>query len=67
MKTNMTGDVHLVRSRVKTSVSVVRGAVTKEDTRNGSKIHFMLIVSPKMRKALTPKNLEKREVGLTFK
>ena len=59
MKPDMLRNVYLVGGRVKAPIPMMRGAVTKKDTCNGPKIHFVLIVGSEMRETLAPKNFKK--------
>jgi hypothetical protein len=44
MKTNMTGDIHVMRFNVKTSITKMRGTVAKIHTWRRPKIQFMIII-----------------------
>ena len=40
-KTTMTGNVHVISSKIETPVTMVIGTVTEKDTWKGTKIHFV--------------------------
>jgi hypothetical protein len=44
MKTDMMRDINALRCNVKTSITKVRGAVTKKHTWRGTKIQFMIVI-----------------------
>lgn len=53
VEANMSGNVNPVIRRVKTAISVVSRAVTKENARSGPEFNFVMIVWTKVREALT--------------
>ena len=67
VKPYMTGNVKTVTCRIKASVAMMRGAVPKENTRNGAKVHLMFIVRSEMWVTLAAKHLQKREIWFAFK
>lgn len=40
-KTTMTGNVHVISSKIETPVTMMIGTVTEKDTWKGTKIHFV--------------------------
>jgi hypothetical protein len=44
MEADMTGNINTMRCNVKTSITKVRGTVTKEHTWRGTEIQFMIII-----------------------
>ena len=50
IKTNMLSNIKKLSRDIKTTISMMGGAVAKKDTRSGAKIHFVTIVRTKMGK-----------------
>jgi len=59
MKTDMTGDIHVMRFNVKTSITKVRGTAAKKHTWRRPKIQFMIIIGTQKRKIETSKSTQK--------
>ena len=64
---NVTGNVNAFGVGIKTPISMMCGAIAKENTRSGSEIHLVVIIWAKMRVTLTSKDTQKREIRFVFK
>ena len=55
MKADMMRDINKFRCNVKTSITRVRGVVTKKHARKGTKIQFIIVIRMQKGKVETPK------------
>lgn len=63
----MSGNVEPISGGVEASIAMMRGTVPEKDTRDGAKIHLMLIVRSEMGKALRAKKFQEGEVWFVMK
>jgi hypothetical protein len=56
MKTDMTRDINTLRCNIKTTITKMRGVVTKKHTWRGMKIQFMIVIGTQKRNAETFKS-----------
>lgn len=59
MKPKMTNYIKSFRERIKASVTMMGCAISKKHTWERAKIHFMVVVWTKVRKALTTEHTKK--------
>lgn len=66
MKFDMPDNIDTIEDRVKTMISMMGYAITKEDIRKITKFHLVSVVWPKFWEAFASKDTKKRMVGFTM-
>ena len=61
MEADMTRNINTVRCNVKTSITNMRGTISKKHTWRGNNIQFMIIIWTQKRKTKTPKGTQKND------
>ena len=59
IKLYMPRNIQLVYARVKAPITMMCGTITQKNTRRQPKIHFIIVVWPKIEKTETAKDLPK--------
>lgn len=59
---NVMGNINVFHVGIETLISMMVGAIAKENTRSGSKIHLVVVIGAKVRVTLLAKDAKKEEI-----